>query len=500
MADGAVRSIVIVGGGTAGWMAAAAFARFLGPPFDIRLVESDEIGTVGVGEATIPQIRLFNDGLGIDEDEFLRATQGTFKLGIAFDGWRAPGQSYIHAFGSIGRPLGLIAFHHYWLRARAEGAAEGLWDYSPSALAANANRFARPNESGLPSGIAYAFHFDASLYAAYLRSYAEARGARRIEGRIADVARRGEDGFVEAVTLAGGQRIEGDFFVDCSGFRSLLLGEALETGFEDWSRWLPCDRALAVPCAPVRPLTPCTRATAKAAGWQWRIPLQHRTGNGYVYSSRHVSDDEAEATLLAGLDGEALAEPRRLRFVAGRRREAWRGNCVALGLAAGFLEPLESTSIHLVQAGIARLLQLLPGGAIDPSYAAEFNRQTAREWESIRDFLILHYHANGRDEPLWRACREMEIPASLTEKIALFRAGGRIFRTEEELFTEVGWLQVMLGQGIDPVSYHPLADRLAPEQLREFLSLASSHAGHVAGRMVDHADYVAQRCAAAPRR
>ena len=493
-----VSRFVVVGGGTAGWMAAAALARFLGESADIRLIESEQIGTVGVGEATIPQIRLFNEALGIDEDEFVRATQGSFKLGIEFVGWNGPGSRYIHAFGTVGRPLGLIGFHHYWLRHRAEGGATPLWDYSPAAAAAKANRFGRiADEPGrLPSGLAWAFHFDASLYAAFLRRFAEARGVRRTEGRIAQVE-RGEGG-IAAVVLAGGERIRGDFFIDCSGFRGLLIEEALATGYEDWAHWLPCDRALAIPCAAAAPLTPYTRATARDAGWQWRIPLQHRTGNGYVYSSAHVSDDEAGATLLAHLDGEPLAEPLPLRFTAGKRRKAWNQNCLALGLAGGFMEPLESTSIHLVQAGIARFLQLLPGrGGVSAADADEYNRQTDFEWESIRDFLILHYHANGRDGAFWRGCREMAVPASLARRIALFRSGGRIFREHEELFTEVGWLQVMLGQEIVPAAWHPLADRLSPAQLEEFLGLARRHAAHVAAQLPDHRDYVDRHCAAA---
>ena len=494
-----IRQVVIVGGGTAGWMCAAALARFLGEAVTIRLIESEEIGTVGVGEATIPQIRLFNQGLGIDEDEFVRETQGSFKLGIAFEGWTRPGERYIHAFGAIGRSLGLIPFHHYWLRHAAEGGSAGLWDFSPSAVAAKRNLFARPEERPdlLPSGVAYAFHFDASLYAAYLRRYAEARGVRRIEGKAIDVTLDGQSGHVEAVTMAGGECVDGDLFIDCSGFRGLLIEQALETGYEDWTRWLPCDRALAVPCASTSPLTPYTSATAREAGWQWRIPLQHRTGNGYVYSSAHVSDDEAAARLLSRLDGQKLADPRSLRFTTGKRRKAWNRNCVALGLAAGFMEPLESTSIHLVQSGIARLLQLWPGRGIAEADRAEFNRQTDFEWERIRDFLIFHYHANGRDEPLWRDCRDMALPESLSRRIDLFRANGRIFREHEELFTEVGWLQVMIGQGVAPQGYHPLADRPGGEQLEQFLALARSHAEHVAARMPRHEDYIARCCAAA---
>ncbi|HEX8669916.1 MAG TPA: tryptophan halogenase family protein [Allosphingosinicella sp.] len=498
MGERKARRVVIVGGGTAGWMAAAAFARFAPGAADVRLIESDEIGTVGVGEATIPQIQLFNSGLAIDEDDFLRATGGTFKLGIEFVDWMGAGHRYMHAFGTIGRPLGLLPFHHYWLRHRAEGGETGLWDYSAGAIAATANRFARPADAPgrLPSGVAYAFHFDASLYSAYLRRYAEQRGIVRTEGRIVDVRLRGDDGFVEAVVLAGGEAVEGDLFVDCSGFRGVLIEQALATGYEDWSHWLPCDRALAVPCEAGGEPTPYTRSTAREAGWQWRIPLQHRTGNGYVYSSAFASEDEAARTLLAGLDRPALGDPRPLRFTSGKRRQAWNRNCVALGLAAGFMEPLESTSIHLVQSGIARLLQLLPAGEIAPAEVAEFNRQTDFEWESIRDFLILHYHANGRDDELWRACREMAIPDSLAHKIELFRAGGRLFRVEEELFTDVGWLQVMIGQGIVPQAYNPLADQLAPGQLDEFLSLARRHAAHVAGQMPPHAEFIARRCAA----
>ena len=493
-----MRSVVIVGGGTAGWMAAAALVRFLGGSVSIRLVESEEIGTIGVGEATIPQIRLFNQSLGIDEDEFLRATEGTFKLGIEFEGWSGEGSRYLHAFGNVGRSLGLIPFHHYWLRHRGEGGATSLWDYSPAARAAAANRFARPSEAPgtLPSGVAWAFHFDASLYAAYLRRFAEERGLVRTEGKVADVSLRGENGFIEAVTLESGERIDGDLFIDCSGFRGLLIEGALETGYEDWTHWLPCDRALAVPSAREGELTPYTRSSAREAGWQWRIPLQHRTGNGYVYCSRFVSDEAAARTLLANLDTDALGEPRPLRFVTGKRRKAWNRNCVALGLAGGFMEPLESTSIHLIQSGIARLLQLLPGAnGGGEAEAAEYNRQTDFEWSSIRDFLILHYHANGRDEPFWRACREAPIPDSLAHKIALFRSSGRVFRVEEELFTEVGWLQVMLGQGIEPDTWHPLADQLSSAQLDEFLALARRHADHVAAQMPPHSDFIARHCA-----
>lgn len=498
MTEAIRRNIVIIGGGTAGWMAAAALARFVGPIASITLIESDEIGTVGVGEATIPQLKLFNASLGIDEVDFVRATQGSFKLGIEFAGWGAPDQRYIHAFGAVGRGMGLLPFHHYWLRHRAAGGTASLWAFSAAAQAAASNRFAPPNDQPgrLPSGYDYAFHFDAGLYAAYLRQYAEARGVKRIEGRIDHVALRSEDGFVDRVTLGDGRSISGDLFIDCSGFRGLVIEQALAAGYEDWSHLLPCNRALAVPCARAAPLTPFTRATARDAGWQWRIPLQHRTGNGHVYCSDFVSDDQAAATLLANLDGVPLGDPRPLRFTTGKRRAAWVKNCVALGLAAGFMEPLESTSIHLVQAGIARLLHLFPARGFDAADIAEFNRQTDFEWTAIRDFLVLHYHANRRDGAFWAACRDMPIPDSLAHKLALFRANGRLFREHEELFTEVGWLQVLIGQGVIPAGYHPLADQLSFQELAEFMTLSKRHVDQVVGRLPDHAAFIAAHCAA----
>lgn len=498
MNEASRRNIVIIGGGTAGWMAAAALARFVGAIADIRLIESDEIGTVGVGEATIPQLKLFNAGLGIDEPDFVRATQGTFKLGIEFAGWSGADSRYIHAFGSVGRPLGLLPFHHYWLRHRAQGGAASLWDFSSAAQAAARHRFAPPGDrpGQLPSGYDYAFHFDAGLYAAFLRRYAEARGVVRTEGRIGAVHLRPDDGFVEGVTLASGARIDGDLFIDCSGFRGLVIEEALHAGYEDWSHWLPCNRALAVPCARVAPLTPFTRASARDAGWQWRIPLQHRTGNGLVYCSAHLDDDSAARQLLAGLDGEALGDPRPLKFTTGKRRAMWVKNCVALGLAAGFMEPLESTSIHLIQAGIARLLNLFPDAGFDPADIAEFNRQSDFEWQAIRDFLVLHYHANRRDEPFWRDCAAMAVPDGLSARLALFRANGRLFREHEELFTELGWLQVLVGQGVMPAGYHPLADALPAAELARFLEAMRRHSADSAAALPDHADFIARHCAA----
>lgn len=496
----ALKQIVIVGGGTAGWMAASAFACFLGPSYSIRLIESDDIGTVGVGEATIPAIQLFNQSLGIDENEFIRATQGSFKLGIEFVDWLEPGHGYMHAFGQIGRPLGLLPFHQYWLRHHHQGGTSSLWDYSPTAIAAADNRFARPQEKpgSLPSGVAYAYHFDAGLYAQFLRKYAEARGIVRTEGEVVDVALNAETGFVEAVTLASGEVVEGDLFIDCSGFRGLLIEQALESGYEDWSNYLPCDRALAVPCTSVAPLTPYTRSTARDAGWQWRIPLQHRTGNGYVYCSQFISDADATDTLMSNLDGQPLAEPRQLRFVTGKRRQIWKKNCVALGLSSGFLEPLESTSIHLIQAGIAKLLNFFPTTGFEQADIDAFNGQMDFEFTSVRDFIILHYKANKRDGAFWNQCREMDIPDSLAEKIDLFKANGRIARFNEELFTELGWLQVMWGQGLRPKGYHPLADQLTSEQLAEFMMVSHKHAKHVAEQMPPHLDYITATCAAPP--
>jgi tryptophan 7-halogenase len=498
MADTAVRNIVIVGGGTAGWMAAAAFSRFLGDHYKIHLIESEEIGTVGVGEATIPQIRLFNAGLGIDEADFVRATQGSFKLGIEFVDWYKTGDRYIHAFGTIGRGLGLLPFHQYWLRYQQEGGERGLWDFSATALAAAENRFAPvPDQPGrAQTGVAYAYHFDAGLYAAYLRHYAEARGVWRTEGKVVDCGLDPVSGNISHVLLEGGPKISGDLFIDCSGFRGLLIEQALQSGYDDWSQWLPANRALAVPCASVQSLTPYTRSTARDAGWQWRIPLQHRTGNGYVYCSDFASDDEATQTLMGNLDGQALAEPRRLRFITGKRKRVWKKNCIALGLASGFLEPLESTSIHLVQSCIARILDFLPGEGINPADVDAFNAATDFEFSAIRDFIILHYHANEREGALWEYCRNMALPESLQNKIELFTANGRIVRFNEELFTELGWLQVMWGQGMRPKGSHPLASALSADQLNELMELSHKHAAHVAGQMPLHSDFIARHCAA----
>lgn len=495
MTEANQRRIVIVGGGTAGWMTAAAMARFLIPGTLVTLVESDEIGTVGVGEATIPAIRHYNAALGLDEAEFLKATGGTYKLGITFDGWGGFDQTYMHAFGLVGRGLGLLPFHHYWLRGRALGIARPLGHYVLNAVVSAGNRFdhvERADDSQLPP-MPYAFHFDAGLYARFLRGFAEERGVVRQEGRIVTVDRHSTNGDIAAVTLANGTRVEGNLFVDCSGFRGLLIEQELESGFEDWSHWLPCDRAIPMPCTSVEPLTPYTLSIARKAGWQWRIPLQHRIGNGYVFCSRHISEDEAAATLLQNIDGEAMAEPRVLRFQAGKRRRSWIRNVVAIGLSSGFLEPLESTSIHVVQTAVNRLLELLSRGEITDAQRDEYNRRTDFEMSRIRDFIILHYLANGRvGEPFWDETRAVDPPETLRRKVELFRSSGGIFRDGDELFDIPGWVQVMVGQNIIPEQWHPIADQASEDKLKLFLDTIEQSYVRDADRMHDHASYLAK--------
>ncbi|MFN3862786.1 MAG: tryptophan halogenase family protein [Erythrobacter sp.] len=493
-----VRKLVIVGGGTAGWITAAAFARLLGQRLAIELVESEAIGTVGVGEATIPQIIRLNAILGLDENDFLKATSGTFKLGIEFVDWGKLGSRYLHSFGDTGLNLGNVAFHHYWRRSAGSAPdPRGLWHWSLHQLAAEQARFGKLEKIGntAMTGLAYAYHFDASRYALFLRAYAEARGVRRTEGVVESVARDGESGDIRAITLMGGNRVTGDFFIDCTGFRSLLLGETLGVGYEDWSKWLPCDRALAVPSERLPTLVPYTRATAKAAGWQWRIPLQHRTGNGHVYSSGFTTDADAADTLMAGLDTRALGDPRPIRFTTGRRSAFWVHNCAAIGLSSGFLEPLESTSIHLIQSHVSRLIQLFPRAGGAAAERAEYNRRCAAEFAQIRDFLILHYHQTDReDTEFWRYCKHMDVPDSLAHKRALFAASGRVGRDADDLFKEASWVQVMLGQGIVPEDYDPMADQMSQAQLGEFLaSLRAIIERSVAG-LPTHADYLARHC------
>jgi tryptophan 7-halogenase len=493
-----IEKIVIVGGGTAGWMAAAAMARMQGNGVtNITLVESDEIGIVGVGEATIPPIKTFNAMLGIDENDFVANTQGSFKLGIEFVGWDREGEKYLHPFGAYGTDIEGIKFHQLWMKMRARGMPFPIGAFNLSTVAAASNRYTKPdmNRASVLSQLDHAYHFDAGLYARFLRTYSETRGVVRQEGKITRIDQHEEDGFIEAVVLENGTRIKGDLFIDCSGFAGLLIEQTLKTGYEDWTHYLPCDRALAVPSERTEPLLPYTRSTAQVAGWQWRIPLQHRTGNGYVYCSDYVSDDEAAATLLAGLDGKALGEPRPLRFTTGRRKKAWNKNVVALGLASGFMEPLESTSIHLVQAGISKLLALFPDKNFHAHERDEYNRLTAIQWEQIRDFLILHYKLNNRvGQPFWERCAAMAIPESLQRKLDLFGTNGRLFRYEDELFSDASWTAVMMGQGLTPTAYDPLADTVDEHQVAHMLGRMVEVFDKTVLQMPTHADYIAQHC------
>jgi tryptophan halogenase len=500
MHNQAIKDIVIVGGGTAGWMTAAALSTVLNGRYNIRLVESDEIGIVGVGEATIPMIQRFNRVVGIDENEFMRETMGSFKLGIEFVNWGRLGERYMHGFGRLGQDLATVRFEQYWQKMRLAGKAAPLEEYSITRMAAKANRFMPPRRDvpNSPLGdITYAYHFDASLYAKYLRKLSEARGVTRIEGKITRVTRREPDGFVDAVELENGARVEGELFIDCSGFRGLLIEQALETGYEDWTHWLPADRALAVPCESAPGLTPYTRATAHQSGWQWRIPLQHRTGNGHVYCSRFISDDEAAATLLANLDGKALAEPRLIKFQTGMRKLAWNRNVVAVGLSSGFLEPLESTSIHLIQSTIQRLIDFFPDRGWSQVDRDEFNRQTRFDYERVRDFIILHYHLNQRtDSAYWQECANMAIPDTLRQKMDMYRSHGRVVRVDNELFSEVGWVQVFEGQNMPVEGYHPLVDTQSEEDIAEYLDSVRGVIAKCVGVMPSHDEYIAKNCAA----
>ena len=496
----AMHKLVIVGGGTSGWMTAAALSKVLKGRYDITLIESDEISTIGVGEATIPMISLFNRMLDFDEDEFVRETQASFKLGIEFVNWARLGDRYIHGFGVIGQDNWTVDFHQYWLKQYQAGKASELERYSINTMACLQNKFMRPR-ADMPSSplshIAYAFHFDASLYARFLRKYSEARGVVRQEGKVVKVTQREGNGHVRAVTLQSGQEVEGELFIDCSGFRALLIEGTLKTGYEDWSHWLPCDRALAVPCVSAKELTPYTRATARSAGWQWRIPLQHRIGNGHVYSSKFISDDEATAVLMSNLDGAPLAEPRPIRFQTGKRKLAWNKNVVSIGLACGFVEPLESTSIHLVQMGIAHLLTFFPASGFSQQDTDQYNRVMSQEYEWVRDFIILHYKATERtDTPFWNYCREMAIPPSLQQRIDLFKSHGRVYREGSELFMKVSWLQVMHGQRIRPASYHPLTDLLSEEEIQAYLEEVEGVIGACTEVMPTHAQFIAEHCAA----
>jgi tryptophan halogenase len=490
-----VRRVVIAGGGTAGWMMAALMSKLLGKQLDIKLVESEEIGTVGVGEATIPALHTFHNLLGINEAEFMAATNATFKLGIAFEGWRDIGQDYFHSFGTTGTDHWSAGFQHFWLKGRQEGLAKAYTDYNPETVAAHANRFAHLPRNGLN----YAYHLDAGRYAKYLRAMSEGFGGQRIEGKIAAVLMDGpdgRDGDITALQMQDGTRIEGDLFIDCTGFRALLIGEALGVGYEDWSHWLPCDRAVAVQTASVREAWPYTRSIAHPFGWQWRIPLQHRVGNGLVYSSRELSDADAPEVLKRNVEGELLIQPRVIKFQPGQRHKVWERNCIAVGLASGFIEPLESTSIHLIQRSAIRLMQLFPTGGIRRADVDEFNLQCERELAHIRDFIVLHYHVTNRsDSALWNHVRTMDVPATLRHRIELFRESARVFRPSDELFAENSWVQVMMGQGITPEGYHPVADLMGRDELSRFLGDIRLKVSRTAAGLPAHQAYVEQLCA-----
>lgn len=488
-----ISKVVIAGGGTAGWMTAAALGKTLGKTLDISLIESDEIGTVGVGEATIPTLLTFHRLLDINEQEFMAAVQGTFKLGIGFENWRDIDENYIHSFGETGRDHWTAGFQHFWLKSRARGNGYDYGDFCLELKAAQQGKFAHLPKGGLN----YAFHLDASLYARYLRTFSEEFGIKRVEGKITDVSTNAASGLIESVMLASGTRIEGDLFVDCTGFRGLLIDQTLRSGYEDWSHWLPCDSAVAVQTESTGPAVPYTRSIARDAGWQWRIPLQHRVGNGMVYSSRYLGDDAARQTLLSNVEGRLLTEPRLIRFRPGRRPQPWVKNCIALGLASGFIEPLESTSIHLIQRGIIRMMQMFPSSGIKQSDIDEYNQQTNFEIENIRDFIVLHYHVTNRqDSAFWRDCRAMEIPSSLLHRLALFRESGRVFKVPNELFGENSWTQVMLGQGILPEQYHPIVDVMSDEELTRFLGGIKSAVDQAVAQLPAHQHYVEQYCRA----
>jgi len=490
-----IKKVVIVGGGTAGWMSAALLKKVMGSVIDIELIESEEIGRIGVGEATIPPIRYFNQALGIDEGDFLRETRASIKLAIKFENWRVQGESYFHTFGSAGKNIAFCPFHHFWLRAKKLGDASSLWDYDLNYLCAASNKFSPINSKDQALEMQYAYHFDASLYAMFLRKFSENLGVKRTEGLIEQVGIHADSGYVEKLTLKNGAVIEGDLFIDCSGMRGLLIQQTLNTGYEDWGHWLPCDRAIAVPSERLEETLPYTRSIAHSAGWQWRIPLQHRNGNGIVYSSHHYSQDEAANILLSNLDSKALAEPNFIAFKTGRRLKQWNKNVVAVGLASGFLEPLESTSIHLIQSAIVRLVKLFPHECVDPSNVTEYNRQSKIEYEQIRDFIILHYHLNKRaDSQFWRDLRAMEIPESLAHKMNLFRTTGKIFREQDDLFLESSWLQVMVGQGIVPQDYHPLANGLSEADLTDMLNNMKKIKQSPLAHIPNHDEFLRQVC------
>jgi len=486
-----MRRIVIAGGGTAGWMAAAAIARTLGRTVNVTLVESDAIGTIGVGESTIPPLVTYNRLLNINEAEFMRATQATFKLGIMFDNWKEQGHNYFHSFGLTGKDHWSAGFWHFWLYGREKGHEQSYDDYCLELIAAREGKFAHLPDDRMN----YAYQLDSGLYAKFLRGMAEGDGTRRVEGKISNVELDGETGDIAALVLENGERLEGDLFLDCTGFRAVLIGQTLGVGHEDWTHWLPCDSAIALQTESVGPAVPYTRAMAHDAGWQWRIPLQSRVGNGIVYCSRYLDQEAAMERLLGNIEGEVLTKPNVLRFGAGMRQKQWHRNCIAVGLSGGFMEPLESTSIHLIQRAVLRLIRMLPLDKISERDVAEFNDQQITDMLQIRDFLILHYKATERtDSEFWRYCKSMPIPDTLEQKIELFREAGLVFRKNEELFVENSWVQVMMGQGIMPQTHHPIAEKLNDEELARFLATIRDTVAKAVKSLPEHEAYVSRYC------
>lgn len=491
-----IKSVVIVGGGTAGWITATLLGKVLGKVLSITLVESDDIATIGVGEASIPPMQPFNSAMGISERDFMAQTKATIKLGIQFEGWGKSTDSYMHAFGGVGKNFPFCDFYHFWLSGKKQGLAGDFWDYSLNYQAAKAGKFNHLNHipgTQLP-GLSYAYHFDAGLYARFLRNHAEAFGVKRIEGKIEAVNQCSQTGQVTSLQLADGTSISGDFFIDCSGLHALLIDKTLHAGFDDWSHWLLCDRAIAMPCEHgSESILPYTRSIAHDAGWQWQIPLQHRIGNGLVYSSRYLSDEDAIQTLKQNLPGKALAEPRVIKFRTGRVHNPWTKNVVAIGLSSGFLEPLESTSIHLIQTAVVRLIKFFPHNGISEAQIEQFNAQSKTEFERIRDFIILHYKLNERsDSAFWRHCAQMAIPETLAKKLALFKETGKLLREDDELFTEIAWQQVLFGQGFMPDDYHPLAGVLSAEQLADLFESLSTLINQTVKGLPTHNQFLGQ--------
>jgi len=488
-----IRKVVIAGGGTAGWMTAALLRKVLPAQINIELVESEQIGIIGVGEATIPPIQIFNRFLNLDEQAFLRETHATIKLAIRFENWRKHGEHYYHTFGAPGANLGFCGFQHHWLRAHKLGMAGSLWDYDLHYLACEQGGFNKLQSTNPVHQLAYAYHFDSSLYGQFMRRLAESAGVVRTEGVIEHVQQDAASGAVTALLLRGGHVVNGDFFIDCTGLRGLLIRKTLGVEYEDWTHWLPADSALAVPTDRFETTLPYTRAIAHKVGWQWRIPLTHRNGNGIVYSSNYMNDEQAHDILMSNLDSKPAADPRKITFTTGRTRQQWHKNVVAIGLSSGFLEPLESTSIHLIQSGIIRLMKMFPNHGIDPAMVSLYNAQSKEEFETVRDFIILHYHVNERDDSqFWRDMRHMALPDRLKHKLEAFAATGAVFNEQQDIFRDASWIEVMMGQGIFPRDYHPAADALPEPQFRDMMQKVWAAKREPLNKLLPHDQFLAQ--------